>query len=136
MKKHVELIIVAIISVLATLSFINIKPTKPWSAGFNNGFGCSTESITNMYADYVDQWKKEIALSFDEAEIKVLNITPVPDIVGPNEDPDKCVCKGTGVITHGDGHKTSCPYHGSTTFKTMNQDFKDKIIVKPLLLEE
>lgn len=30
---------------------------------------------------------------------------------GPHEDPEKCVCKGTGKITHGDGHQTDCPYH-------------------------
>ena len=29
-------------------------------------------------------------------------------------DPDKCVCKGTGWITHGDGHKTACPYHSKS----------------------
>jgi len=30
----------------------------------------------------------------------------------PDPDPAKCACKGTGVITHGDGHQTPCPYHG------------------------
>jgi len=36
---------------------------------------------------------------------------PGPDVV-PHPDKDKCPCKGTGVIVHGDGHKTECPYHG------------------------
>ena len=31
--------------------------------------------------------------------------------VGPDPDVNKCACKGTGSITHGDGHKTPCPYH-------------------------
>ena len=30
----------------------------------------------------------------------------------PDPDPAKCACKGTGLITHGDGHQTVCPYHG------------------------
>ena len=33
---------------------------------------------------------------------------------GPNPDVKKCSCKGTGKITHGDGHKTECPYHGDS----------------------
>ena len=114
MKRYLELIFVSLISILIAVSLSGrltrvIDGGSPWS----NGFGCSTEDITDMYAGYVEQWKKEVKNAFDEAEIKIYNITPTPDIVGPNEDPDKCVCKGTGVITHGDGHKTSCPYHGS-----------------------
>ena len=38
--------------------------------------------------------------------------TPAPDVV-PHPDKEKCPCKGTGVIVHGDGHKTECPYHGA-----------------------
>tara|TARA_Y100000296_G_C5179860_1_gene263101 strand:- start:21855 stop:22580 length:726 start_codon:yes stop_codon:yes gene_type:complete len=36
-----------------------------------------------------------------------------PDDQPPKPDPDanKCACKGTGNITHGDGHVTPCPYH-------------------------
>lgn len=29
----------------------------------------------------------------------------------PNSDAAKCPCKGSGQITHGDGHQTPCPYH-------------------------
>ena len=29
----------------------------------------------------------------------------------PDPDPAKCPCKGSGNITHGDGHVTPCPYH-------------------------
>jgi thiol-disulfide isomerase/thioredoxin len=44
------------------------------------------------------------------------NWDSVPDdqTNGPHEDLDKCVCKGTGTITHGDGHQTPCPFHGGT----------------------
>lgn len=116
MKKGLELIFVSIISIAATAVCMNNIQHEDISYGCNDPVcTCSTEDITNMYADYVDQWKKEIANAFDEAQTKILNITPTPDIVGPDEDPDKCICKGTGVITHGDGHKTKCPYHGGKT---------------------
>ena len=54
--------------------------------------------------------------------------SPTPDIVGPHEDPDKCICKGSGVIVQGDGHKTVCPYHGSK--------FGKDVIIKPLIKPE
>lgn len=36
---------------------------------------------------------------------------PAPPPPGPKPDDDQCCaeCKGTGVITHGDGHTTPCP---------------------------
>ena len=52
--------------------------------------------------------------SFIKAEAVVFKNKPVnPDDVpiGPDPDPDKCVCKGTGKIVQGDGHVTDCPYH-------------------------
>ena len=55
-----------------------------------------------------------MAVSFVEEEVK----PNIPDLV-PNEDPAKCPCKGTGKITHGDGHQTDCPFHG-------NQDVTSK----------
>jgi len=129
MKKSLELFFVALISISVVLSFFPsatkvVDNVNPWSNGFNNTFGCNTEDITNMYAEYVEQWKKEISNAFDLAEVKIYNIKPNPDdIVGPHPDPDKCVCKGSGWITHGDGHKTPCPYHA-------------KKINKPLLILE
>ena len=65
-----------------------------------------------MYADYINEWKKEISLSFDKAEAEVFDNDPTPDIIGPNPDPKKCPCGGSGWIKQGDGHKTKCPYHG------------------------
>jgi hypothetical protein len=56
-------------------------------------------------------------VAFDNAELKVFKATPKPDIIGPNEDPKKCICKGTGIIVQGDNHKTICPFHGKTTSK-------------------
>lgn len=48
--------------------------------------------------------------AFDNAEKKFLEIIEIDD--GTNPDASKCICKGTGVITQGDGHTTSCKYHG------------------------
>lgn len=128
MKKSLEIFFVALISISIVLSFFPsatkvIDKVNPWSNGFDNTFGCNTEDITNMYVEYVEQWKKEINDSFDFAEEKIYNVKPNPDdIDGPNPDPDKCACKGSGLITHGDGHKTPCPYHAKQ--------------MKPLLISE
>lgn len=116
MKKLVELALVSIISILVTLSVVNTTP-----AVINGGtaYGCSTKDITNMYADYIDQWKKEILVCFDTAEEEVFDNDPIPDIIGPNPDPKKCPCGGSGWIKQGDGHKTKCPYHGEGMAKTI-----------------
>lgn len=68
-----------------------------------------------MYSSYVEEWKKEVKASFDDAESKVFTVKPTPDVVGPDPDPAKCICKGTGIIVQGDDHKTLCPYHGPKT---------------------
>lgn len=72
-----------------------------------------TEDYPQVYTSVVKQWKAEIVQCFNNAEKKVYNIDPEPnpDIVVPDEDPNKCACKGTGIITHGDGHTTPCPFH-------------------------
>jgi len=124
-KRYLEVLLISIISVLCTLYFVGtpkvIDGGSPWSNGFDNRFGCNTEDITNMYAEYVDEWKVLIKESFDKAEEEVLGDKPAPDIVGPDPDPKKCICGGSGFITHGDGHKTKCPYHG----KGMSKMLKD-----------
>lgn len=57
--------------------------------------------------------QKKANEAFDKAEKEVFKPKPKPDdIVGPHPDPAKCICKGTGIIVHGDGHKTPCEYHG------------------------
>ena len=72
------------------------------------------EDINNMYASYVEEWKQDCSKSFDKAEKEIFidNPEPSPDD-GTNPDPKKCICKGTGIIVQGDGHKTACPYHGN-----------------------
>lgn len=71
------------------------------------------KDITNMYSSYVEEWKKEANSSFDSAEkaVFVVKPQPKPDVVGPDPDPIKCICKGTGIIVQGDDHKTPCPFH-------------------------
>jgi len=59
-----------------------------------------------------------MTVSFVEEEVK----PDVPDLA-PNEDPDKCPCKGTGKITHGDGHQTDCPFHGNRASTTSKKEF-------------
>ena len=49
--------------------------------------------------------------AFDEAEQTVFNKEPDDKPVGPDPDPEKCICKGTGKIVQGDGHVSDCPYH-------------------------
>lgn len=78
----------------------------------NNMFCVDPQDITNMYASYVEEWQNKAKISFDTAEPKVFVIKPKPDdVVGPNPDANKCICKGTGVIVQGDDHKTPCPFH-------------------------
>ena len=71
----------------------------------------SRNSLTN---DEVNTIIKKTSDAFDLAEKTVLKIDPVPDDEpnGPHPDASKCICRGTGKITHGDGHQTDCPYHG------------------------
>lgn len=115
MKKVVDAILICAVVTLTIIFFVHNSSPKKIDGG-------------NAYGEYnVDELKKLAARSFDEAEIKVYNVKPVPDIVGPNEDPAKCICRGSGVIVHGDGHTTSCPYHGS----------KDgTVMIKPLIILE
>lgn len=77
------------------------------------------EDITNMYSSYVTEWQEKCKLAFDNAEKEVFKVGPSPKPVvdDTNPDPAKCVCKGTGIIVQGDGHKTTCPYHFKTTNK-------------------
>ena len=46
--------------------------------------------------------------------------------LGPDPDPAKCICKGTGIITHGDGHQTPCPYHGHDESGDVEPNWKCK----------
>ena len=72
--------------------------------------GC-TQPDTENYVDVAD-WSPTVSVSLAMSTLS--NVVPdsVPDNTPePDPDPAKCPCKGTGVITHGDGHETPCPYH-------------------------
>ncbi len=93
MNKTVNIVGVAVIS---------------WAffAASNSNFGLTNDELNTII--------NETNASFDLAEQKILGSKPdIPDDtpVGPHPDKDKCICRGTGVITHGDGHTTDCPYH-------------------------
>jgi hypothetical protein len=57
-------------------------------------------------------WVPTISVQLGVSSLATKDPVDVPDLV-PHPDKDKCPCKGTGVITHGDGHTTECPYHGA-----------------------
>lgn len=96
-------------------------------------FGCeqhynfNKEDITNMYSSYVEEWINEANISFDKAEKDILQKpAPNPVIVGPDPDPIKCICKGTGIIVQGDKHTTPCPFHSEQTQGTQKDARKIK----------
>ena len=69
---------------------------------------------TTFTTEKVEDLVTQVNQAFDEAEKSVLGTNPdppKPEPIGPHPDPDKCICKGTGIIIHGDGHTTDCPYH-------------------------
>lgn len=73
------------------------------------------DDIVNMYSSYVEEWKRECASSFDKAEAEIFKNEPAPKPDdGTNPDASKCICRGTGIIVQGDGHKTPCPYHSKS----------------------
>lgn len=65
-----------------------------------------SSSISNKTVVSFDETLNEGYIAFIANESEPQDPTPKPD-----PDPDKCPCKGTGNITHGDGHVTPCPYH-------------------------
>lgn len=77
---------------------------------------CVSQRDIQMYSSLVDQWREQIVIAFNNAEKEVFPNTPVDPVEPiPDEDPAKCPCKGTGVIKHGDGHETECPFHSKQT---------------------
>lgn len=70
---------------------------------------------------------------FVKAENKILGDTPVvPDDTpsGPDPDPKKCICQGTGKIVQGDGHVSPCPYHSGDAPEP-EQPEKEPQIIQP-----
>ncbi len=133
-ERKLNVVFTSIVLVASLFLFLSSDKVADTVRGFDNSFnnsfsnsGCSTEDITNMYADYIEEWKLGISQAFDEAEHEIYG---EDEVVGPHPDPNKCICGGSGVIVHGDGHKTVCPYHGK---KTMNNILKENnLIYKPL----
>lgn len=126
MKNNLDKIFIAILSAcLALICYIKLTNKQQSYNELNNSFGCNTEDIANMYIDYINKWKQDVSLAFDKAEAEIYNVKPEPnpDVIGVNEDPKKCICKGSGVIIQGDGHTTVCPYHG-------NKSSRKEIIIK------
>lgn len=75
------------------------------------GIGSSfSHSVSNEEANKI---LSDTIKAFQGAENDVFKKPIVPEPDGPHPDVEKCVCKGTGKITHGDGHTSPCPYHGS-----------------------
>jgi hypothetical protein len=83
---------------------------------------------TDFFIDDVNIITQETETAFKDAEKEILGSTPPPkpeNPVGPNPDPNKCICKGTGRIVQGDGHVSPCPYHSkeiSSQSKPQTQD--------------
>lgn len=107
-ESRLNIIFIAIVSVLLGVGI----QSKIQVIDGGTPYGCSTEEITDMYAEYVEKWKQEVKIAFNQAEEEILGKEPVPDVIGPDPDPDKCICGGSGWIKQGDGHKTKCPFHG------------------------
>jgi len=79
----------------------------------------SKKDLTN---DEIKSIISKVEQSFMSAEQKILGTKPiVPDDnpLGPDPDPEKCVCKGTGKIIQGDGHVSPCPYHSVKESKNL-----------------
>lgn len=78
---------------------------------FSNSAENENKGLTNEQADVI---MKRVEDAFDKAESEILGKKPDPDTPsGPDPDPKKCICQGTGKIVQGDGHVSKCPYHGS-----------------------
>ena len=76
---------------------------------------CQNETEYGSYGNNseVGSITSDVVDSFESAEKEIYNTVPVPDDkpLGPDPDVNKCACKGTGRIVHGDGHVTKCPFH-------------------------
>lgn len=119
MKRFLGSFFISLISVLLTLQFVGVKVPSIIDGG--TPFGNFQDD------DQVQKQKNQVAKAFESAEKEIFGIKPTPDIVGPHPDPNKCICKGSGFIVHGDGHRTICPYHGKKG---------ENIMIKPLLILE
>ncbi len=74
--------------------------------------GCNVKNV-EIEKDLSEKIKAaNNAFHIAESEVFKDDVIPVaPEDLKPDPDADKCACKGTGKIVHGDGHSTPCPYH-------------------------
>ena len=87
-------------------------------AGFSYG---KINPFSEDLREGIDQQRNEgyVAFIVNETEAEELLARPHPDV-------DKCACKGTGYIWHGDGHQTKCPYHEEPDDIDDDEDEDDK----------
>lgn len=75
--------------------------------------GCNVKNV-EIEKD-ISEYIKASNNAFQMAENSIFKDVPVvpikPEVLVPDPDADKCACKGTGKIVHGDGHSTPCPFH-------------------------
>jgi len=75
-------------------------------AGFSYGKLYGIPFLDGDVSQEIDQSRNEGYIAFVVNEKEPDDISPAP-----HPDINKCACKGTGYIWHGDGHQTKCPYH-------------------------
>ena len=85
-------------------------------AGFSYGKLHGIPFLDGELSQGIDQSRNEGYVAFVVNEREPDDISPAP-----HPDINKCACKGTGYIWHGDGHQTKCPYHSEP-----NDDDNDK----------
>jgi thioredoxin 1 len=105
-------------------------------------FGCVEEQRLD-YNTNVKNFQPIVVEAFNEAD-KIMEEKEEEISDGQHPDADKCICKGTGRIVHGDGHSTDCKYHKATKqdnleenkFKELEQELNNKnVIISDLELQ-
>ena len=124
-KSSLKFLFITIVAVCAG----NCTVLKPIVTSIGIHFGNDSPVVE------VDVWRQDVKDAFNLAESEILEVKPVPDIVGPDPDPKKCICKGSGIIVQGDGHKTPCPYHSKMS-KLERTAKENNLIIKQLLILE
>jgi hypothetical protein len=75
----------------------------------------NTDAKIQLNEDQYLKIKAELAHTLVE-QTTFKPVDPIPQPVIPNNEvpelADCPLCKGSKIITHADGHKTPCPYHG------------------------
>jgi len=100
------------VAIIAALLVSGCGKTKDSSSCPPDCSCVSKVEIEAYYGSSIDEIQEAVKRAFNDAERLVLGNKPKPDAPkGPHEDPDKCICGGSGKIRQGDGHVTPCPFH-------------------------